>query len=136
MLLYSGTPADLHGLPPSPGRRASRGLPVADRGAADDRWRSHDPPTRALPMSARTVSVDRNRGGSWEITLPAKHDPISYGTLEEARLEAYRLAAHWHPCEIVMLDAYNRVVHRKSIGCREDAAVYPDYFLADLEQCA
>ncbi len=74
-------------------------------------------------MSARTVSVDRNRDGSWGLTLPAKPDPISYGTLDEARLEAYRLAADWHPCEIVMLDAYHRVVHLRSIDYRKDAAV-------------
>ncbi len=84
-------------------------------------------------MSTRTVSVDRNRDGSWEITLPAKHDPISYVTLDEARLAAYRLAAHWNPCEIVMFDAYHRVVYRKSLDFYKDAAVYPDCFRADLE---
>ncbi len=87
-------------------------------------------------MSDRMVSVHLNRHGNWEITLPAKHDPISYGTLDEAGLEAYRLAAHWYPCEIVMFDAYHRVVHRKSIGRCEDAAVYRGYFHADLELCS
>ncbi|MGO9971937.1 MAG: hypothetical protein ACLP01_03720 [Solirubrobacteraceae bacterium] len=79
------------------------------------------------------MSVDRNRDGSWGITLPAKHDPVSCGTLGDARLAAYRLAAHWHPCEVVVFDAYHRVVHRKSIDRYEDAAVYPDHFRADLE---
>ncbi len=87
-------------------------------------------------MSARTVSVGRNRDGSWEITLPAKHEPISYLTLDEARLEAYRLAAHWHPYEIVMCDAYHRVVHRKLIDTREDAAVYPDHYSYAISCCA
>jgi hypothetical protein len=87
-------------------------------------------------MSARTVSVDLNRDGSWGITLPAKHEPISYPTLDGARREAYRLAAHWHPCEIVMLDAYHRVVHRQLIDSYEDAAVYPDHLHADLELCS
>ena len=108
---------------------------MAAAATAGDRA-SRDVPARVLALSARTVSVDRNRDGSWGITLPAKHDPISCGTLGEARLAAYRLAAHWHPCEIVMFDAYHRVVHRKSIGRCEDAAVYRGYFHADLELCS
>ncbi len=105
---------------------------MAAAATAGDRA-SRDVPARVLAPSTRTVSVDRNRDGSWGITLPAKHDPVSCGTLGDARLAAYRLAAHWHPCEVVVFDAYHRVVHRKSIDRYEDAAVYPDHFRADLE---
>ncbi len=45
MLLHSGTPTGLHALSPSPGRQATRGLAVADRAAAEDRWPSRETTT-------------------------------------------------------------------------------------------
>ncbi|MGO9788876.1 MAG: hypothetical protein ACLP8S_04905 [Solirubrobacteraceae bacterium] len=49
---------------------------------------------------------------------------------------AYRLAAGWRPCEVVICDAYRRVVHRQLIDSYEDAAAYSDrYFQADLGLC-
>ncbi len=87
-------------------------------------------------LSPRAVHVDLNRHGSWEITLPDKLDPINCGSLHEARRVAYRLAAGWHPCEVVMRDAYHRVVHRQLIDSYEDAAASCDrYFQADLGLC-
>jgi hypothetical protein len=87
-------------------------------------------------MSPRTIRVDLNRHGAWEITLPVKLDPINCESLYEARRAAYRFAAHWHPCEVVMYDAYHRVVHRKRIDSHEDAAAYADHYSdADLGLC-
>ncbi|MGO9975554.1 MAG: hypothetical protein ACLP01_22700 [Solirubrobacteraceae bacterium] len=77
-------------------------------------------------MSTRTIRVDLNTRAAWEITLPVGLDPINCKSLDEARRAAYRLAAHWHPCEVVMFDAYHRVVHRKLIDSFEDAAAYSD----------
>ncbi|MGO9976143.1 MAG: hypothetical protein ACLP01_25745 [Solirubrobacteraceae bacterium] len=49
---------------------------------------------------------------------------------------AYRLAAGWHPCEVVMCDAYHRVVHRQLIDSYEDAAAYSArYSQEDLGLC-
>ncbi len=88
-------------------------------------------------MSTRTIRVDLNRHGTWKITLPDQLDPINCTSLFEARRAAYRFAAHWHPCEVVMCDAYyHRVVHRQLIDSHEDAAAYSDYYRhADLGLC-
>jgi hypothetical protein len=92
-----------------------------------------EPPSQ---LSPRTVRVDLNRHGAWDITLPNQLDPINCGSLHEARRVAYRLAAGWHPCEVVMCDAYHRVVHRELIDSYEDAAASSDrYFQADLGVC-
>ena len=87
--------------------------------------------------SPRTVRADLlNRHGVWEITLPAQLDPVRCDSLYEARRVAYRFAAHWHPCEVVMCDAYHRVVHRQVIDSHEDAVAYSDqYSHADLGLC-
>jgi hypothetical protein len=61
--------------------------------------------------SPRTVRVHLNRHGAWEITLPLQLDPINCESLYEARRAAYRFAAHWRPCEVVLCDAYHRVMH-------------------------
>ncbi len=79
-------------------------------------------------MSTRTIRADLNRHGAWEITLPVQLDPINCKSLDEARHAACRFAAHWHPCEVVMFDAYHRVVHRKLIDSFEDAAAYSDHY--------
>ncbi len=87
-------------------------------------------------MSTRTIRVDLNRHGAWEITLPLQLDPIKCNSLDEARRAAYRRAAHWHPCEVVMFDAYHRVVHRKLIDSLENASAYSDHYChADLGLC-
>ncbi len=87
-------------------------------------------------MSPRTIRVDLNRHGAWEITLPVQLDPIKCESLYEARRAAYRFAAHWHPCEVVMCDAYHRVVHRQFINSYEDAAACSDHYShADLGLC-
>ncbi len=87
-------------------------------------------------LSPRAVRVDLNRHGSWDITLPVQLDPINCRSLYEARRVAYRLAAGWRPCEVVICDAYRRVVHRQLIDSYEDAAAYSDrYFQADLGLC-
>jgi hypothetical protein len=40
---------------------------------------------------------------------------------------AYRFAAHWHPCEVVICDAYHRVMRRQFIDRYEDAAACSDH---------
>ncbi len=79
-------------------------------------------------MTPRTIRVDLNRHGAWEITLPAQLNPINCQSLYEARRAAYRFAAHWHPCEVVICDAYHRVMHRQLIDSYEDATAYSDHY--------
>jgi hypothetical protein len=119
---------------------AARGDPVRARIDPAERPRTTAElharrPQETLAMSPRTIRVDLNRHGAWEITLP-QLDPIKCESLYEARRAAYRFAAHWHPCEVVVCDAYHRVTHRQFIDRYEDAAAYADHYSdADLGRC-
>jgi hypothetical protein len=72
-------------------------------------------------VSHSTVSVDRDERGGWEITLPGQRDRVTLQTLDEAQRVAYLCAAHRHPCELVVRDAYHRVLHREFIDGAERA---------------
>jgi hypothetical protein len=54
--------------------------------------------------------VDRNGHGEWEVALPDQREPVTCETLDDARRIAYLCAAHRHPCELVVRDAYHRVL--------------------------
>lgn len=62
------------------------------------------------------VSVDPDGRGSWEVVLPESLDHVSCATLEDARQVAYRSAASRRPCELLVRDAYHRVIRREVIG--------------------
>jgi hypothetical protein len=81
-------------------------------------------------MSPLTVRVDLNRRGGWEVTLPSKRDGVTCDTLDEAQRVAYLCAAHRHPCELVVRDAYHRVLHREFIDGEDRAEAGS---LADVE---
>jgi hypothetical protein len=63
--------------------------------------------------------VVRNSRGTWEIALSGEHDRVMCRTFEEARRMAYLCAAHEHPCELVVLDAYHRVLQVELIDADE-----------------
>lgn len=69
-----------------------------------------------------TVCVDLNGSGGWEVTLSDDHDVFTLETLDEAQRVAYLCAAHRHPCELVVRDAYHRVLHREFIERGERAS--------------
>lgn len=76
------------------------------------------PVTEATSSAASepvTVRVQLNDGGSWEVELPAQHAQVTCETLDEIRRVAYLWAAHTRPCELIMHDAYQRVLMRESI---------------------
>jgi hypothetical protein len=62
-----------------------------------------------------TISVERGRLGDWEVAVPDEHLPVSCETLGDARRVAYVLAADRQPCQLVIRDAYHRVVGRELI---------------------
>jgi hypothetical protein len=66
-------------------------------------------------VSHSMVRVGLNGGGGWEITLPGQRDRVTFETLDEAQRVAYLCAAQRHPCELVVRDAYQRVLHREFI---------------------
>ena len=57
-----------------------------------------------------TVCVDRNDHGDWQVALPDQREPVTCETLDDARRIAYLCAAERRPCELVVRDAYHRVV--------------------------
>jgi hypothetical protein len=73
-------------------------------------------------MSPTTVRVDLSARGAWEIVLPGQRERVMCQTLDEARQLAYRCAGERRPCELIVCDAYHRVVHHELIdGDRADA---------------
>jgi hypothetical protein len=63
-----------------------------------------------------TVRVLLNPRGQWEVVLPGRRRPLRCQSLEEAERVAYRFAARRRPCEIVVHDAYHRVLLRDVIN--------------------
>ena len=66
---------------------------------------------------AATVRVELSPRG-WEITMPARRERVSCERLDEARGVAYLYAVRSRPCELIVRDAYHRVLERELItGC-------------------
>jgi hypothetical protein len=66
--------------------------------------------------SLQTVRVDLSRRGGWEVRLPGGNRPLTCETLDEARRVAYKSAVHQHPCQLIVYDAYHRVLQREVIA--------------------
>ena len=69
-------------------------------------------------MKLTTVRVDISVRGAWEVAS----DPgerVMCETLEEASRVAYRCAADRRPSELIVCDAYHRVVHHEIIDGRD-----------------
>lgn len=64
-------------------------------------------------MNPTTVHVDLNARGAWEVALPDQREHVTCRTLEEASRLAYRCAADRRPCELIVRDAYHRVLHHE-----------------------
>ncbi len=73
-------------------------------------------------MSTRNVRVELNRRGDWDIELSDQDSSMSCETLEEAERVAHICAAYRQPCELVVCDAYHRVLHRELIDASTDQA--------------
>ena len=74
-------------------------------------------------MSTRAIRVELNPRRGWEIVVPDEREPVLCATLEDARRVAYQCAAQRHQCELVVCDAYHRVLHRQVISNDEDTLV-------------
>src|SRR5438552_11364054 len=62
-----------------------------------------------------TVSVDPDGRGAWEVTVRNELSHVACRTLEDARKVAYRSASGRRPCELIVRDAYHRVIQRTVI---------------------
>jgi hypothetical protein len=66
-------------------------------------------------MNPTTVRVDISARGAWEVSLSDRGDHVTCETLEDASRVAYRYALDRPPCELIVCDAYHRVVQRELI---------------------
>jgi hypothetical protein len=73
-----------------------------------------NPPTRAR-TNPITVLVTLNRHG-WEVVTPDGRERVTCATLDGARRVAYQRAANRRPCELIVFDAYHRVLEREFIN--------------------
>ncbi|MGZ4179842.1 MAG: hypothetical protein ACXVUL_04035 [Solirubrobacteraceae bacterium] len=55
-----------------------------------------------------TLSIEPDGRGAWELSEGLDH--VSCATLEDAKRTAYRRAAHRRACELIVRDAYHRVI--------------------------
>ena len=62
-----------------------------------------------------TVWVDPNGRGTWDVAVPDEPRHLTFQTLEAARNVAHRSAASRQPCELIVHDAYHRVIQREII---------------------
>ena len=64
-------------------------------------------------MPTSTVQVCADHRGGWEVELPGRDAHVLCETLAEARTVALRYAAQLQPCDLVVRDAYDRVLQRQ-----------------------
>jgi hypothetical protein len=77
---------------------------------------AEDNPLGGAPVNPTTVRVDLNVRGAWEVALSGQGERVVCRTLEEASRVAHRCAADRRPCELIVCDAYHRVVHHELVG--------------------
>ena len=73
-------------------------------------------PPQGVPVHTLTVRVLLNARGQWEVVLPGRRRPLRCRDLDEAQRVAYVFAERSRPCEVVVHDAYHRVVRRDLIN--------------------
>jgi len=66
-------------------------------------------------MTPTKVRVDLNVRGVWEVVLSGQGGRVTCTTLEEASRVAHRCAEDSRPCELIVCDAYHRVVHHELV---------------------
>jgi hypothetical protein len=89
--------------------------------ATNDPISRHDR-AHATPSGTDTVRVVLNRCGDWEVVFPGESELVTCDTLDEAEQLAYdRAASSRDPCEVVVFDAYHRVLRHESIESDEGA---------------
>ncbi len=71
----------------------------------------------------QTVWIDRGCRGRWEVLLSDCSAPVSCETLEEARRVGYVNAGQGYPRELIVRDAYHRVIAHELIDGSPDHSV-------------
>jgi hypothetical protein len=63
-------------------------------------------------MSTFCICVHADHRGGWEVRLPHDAEPLRCDTLDEAERAARRVAPATRRCDLVVHDAYERVLYR------------------------
>ncbi len=69
------------------------------------------------PTDPMIVRVNLTRRG-WEVVMPDRRERVAYETLDEARRVAYLHLTDTQPCELIVHDAYHRVLQHELIDSR------------------
>ena len=72
-----------------------------------------------------TVRVLLNARGQWEVVSPHSLRPHRYNNLDDATRAAYAVASRDGPCELIVHDAYHRVVHAQHVEPGGPGAAVP-----------
>jgi predicted kinase len=73
-------------------------------------------------MDPPTVRVDFGGRGSWAIALPDERERVTCATLADAKRIAHLWARDRSPCEVVVCDAYHRVLSRELVARAPESA--------------
>jgi hypothetical protein len=73
-------------------------------------------------MDPLTVRVDFGGRDGWAIVLPEESRRMTCDTLEDARRVARNWAQDRSPCEVIVCDAYHRVLYREVVARGSDGA--------------
>jgi hypothetical protein len=76
--------------------------------------RQHD--GQAAAPEQLTIRVQCDPGGGWEVSMPDRQSAITCEALDEARRVAHLALAHGRPCELIVHDAYHRILHHEFIS--------------------
>jgi hypothetical protein len=60
-----------------------------------------------------TICVDLDGHGHWDVAMSDPDTHLTCGTFDDARRVAHQRATRRRPCELVVRDAYHRVVSRE-----------------------
>jgi hypothetical protein len=71
-------------------------------------------PWEGRAIAAIAVRVERDARGRWLVALPDR-DRIVCETLDDARREGYVSAVRARPCELIVHDAYHRLLSRELV---------------------
>ncbi len=70
------------------------------------------------------MRVEHDARGAWLVAVPGG-GPVTCETFDDARRVAYLRAAQTRPCELIVHDAYHRVLHRELINGHRDPRPRP-----------
>jgi hypothetical protein len=72
-----------------------------------------------------TLCIDPDGRGAWDLVISEEMEHVSCATLDDAKRVAYRRAADRRPCELIVRDAYHRVIGRELIDTEPQGPVTP-----------